>query len=73
MTYKEAISKGYIEAHTALSLGYVSRKINPDEQPLQKPGGMYRKKKGLYYVALPHPFSTRYYIRQYLVNPAESE
>lgn len=63
MTYKEAIEAGYKPADMAYQWGYVSRKVNPDEQEVQTAGG---SRRGELYVLLPCWRSTRYCIRQYL-------
>ena len=70
MTYAEAIKAGFKRHHEAYFQGYVSRKVNEQNQPLKKAGGMYRK-KGLYYVELPCWHSSRYAIRLYLTPPEE--
>ena len=60
MTYKEAKTKGYKDGRTAYQRGYVSRKINIDNQPVLESG------RGELYVLLPNWNSTQYCIRQYL-------
>lgn len=60
MTYKEAKAKGYKDGRTAYQRGYVSRKINIENQPVLKSG------RGELYVLLPNWNSTQYCIRQYL-------
>lgn len=63
MTYREAIENGYTDADTKYQRGYVSRKANTMEQPVQTAGG---SRKGQLYVLLPCFTSTQYCIRQYL-------
>ena len=63
MTYREAIENGYTDADTKYQRGYVSRKANTKEQPVQEAGG---SRKGQLYVLLPCFTSTQYCIRQYL-------
>lgn len=70
MTYKQAFEAGYINGETALFRGYVSRKINPEEQPVKTAGG---RKKGRLYVELPFPGSSQYSIRQYLIRSSQNE
>lgn len=63
MTYQQAIKAGYKPADTKLQRGYVSRKINVNNQPVIEAGG---RRKGELYVELPSWQSTVYCIRQYL-------
>lgn len=63
MTYEEAIKKGYTDADTKYQRGYISRKVNTMEQPVQEARG---SRKGELYVLLPCFTSTQYCIRQYL-------
>lgn len=67
MTFREALSAGWTLAGSSWSRGYISRKVDPMEQPLHRGGGT---KAGLWYVALPSANSSRYYVRQYLKPPA---
>lgn len=60
MTYKEAKAKGYRDGRRAYQRGYVSRKVDIDDQPVLKSGA------GELYVLLPNWDSTQYCIRQYL-------
>lgn len=64
MTYREALEQGWKKADTALHRGYVSRKVNVDNQPCLEAKG---RRKGCMYVELPNPNSTQYLIRQYIV------
>lgn len=63
MTYKEAIAAGYKRADQRYERGYLSRKINPDNQLVCTAGG---NRKGWKYVCLPCYHSTQYFIRQYI-------
>lgn len=63
MTLKEAISDGYTLADQAYFRGYVSRKVEADNQPVKVAGG---RRKGDLYVELPCFHSSTYSIRQYL-------
>ena len=60
MTYAEAKKGGYKDSYTAYARGYVSRKVNIDDQPVLM------TKRGKYYVELPNWNSTQYLIRQYI-------
>ena len=67
MTFREAIDAGWTLSGSSWSRGYVSRKIEPLQQPLQAGRGM---RAGLWYVDLPAPNgSTRYHVRQYIKPP----
>ena len=63
MTYKQSISAGYKNADTKYQRGYISRKIDPDNQPVLTAKG---NRRGQKYVLLPCYHSTQYCIRQYL-------
>lgn len=63
MTYAEAKAQGYKDAGQTWFRGYVSRRVNPDNQPVKVAGG---SRKGELYVELPSWESTTYSIRQYL-------
>lgn len=63
MTYADAIKAGYKEADTKYQRGYISRRADPDAQPVRVAGG---SRKGQLYVLLPCYRSTQYCIRQYL-------
>lgn len=63
MTYAEAKKNGYIAADCTYFRGYISRKINADDQLVKVAGG---SRKGQLYVELPCWHSTNYAIRQYL-------
>ena len=60
MTYANAIAAGYQTGKTSYQRGYVSRKINPDNQPVLT-------SRGKLYVLLPCWHTTQYCIRQYLI------
>ena len=66
MTYHEALRKGYKLGDQRWHRGYISRRINVDDQEVQEAGG-YRR--GELYVELPTWRSSSYYIRQYLIPP----
>lgn len=63
MTYADAINRGYANGRIAWQRGYVSRKINADNQTVHTSGS------GELYVLLPTWQSSQYCIRQYLVPP----
>lgn len=63
MTYAEARQQGYKGVDTAWQRGYVSRKVNTDNLPVQQAGG---NRKGQLYVLVPSFKSSSYCIRQYL-------
>lgn len=63
MTYIEALNNGYKTLDMKLFRGYISRKINKDNQPVKKAGG---NRKGQYYIEIPNWNSTRYSYRLYL-------
>ena len=63
MTYKEAKEQGYKDIYQRYQRGYVSRKINTDDQPVLKSG---RNGKGPEYVLLPAGRTTRFCVRQYI-------
>lgn len=63
MTYMDAIKAGYKDGDTTCQRGYISRRADPDAQPVRVAGG---SRKGQLYVLLPCYCSTQYYIRQYL-------
>lgn len=63
LTLKEALDSGYRISDSKFALGYISRKVNIDEQPCYYAGGT---RKGYIYVELPCRNSTRYYYRMYL-------
>lgn len=63
MTYADAIKAGYRKADTKYQRGYISRRADPDAQPVQVAGG---NRKGQLYVLLPCYYSTQYCISQYL-------
>jgi hypothetical protein len=66
MIYKEAIAAGYAESDSKWARGYVSRKINVNDQQVFLAGG---RRKGYLYVLTPGYGSTRYCRRQYLYRP----
>lgn len=68
MTLRQALDKGYTMGDTAYFRGYVSRKINPDCQPVKTAGG---RRAGELYVELPCWQSSQYAIRQYLRKPTK--
>lgn len=57
MTYKQAIDAGYKNGRTSLERGYISRRINVENQHVYYSG---RGGKGDPYVILPCFFSTGY-------------
>lgn len=63
MTYKEAKAQGYVIVYRAWQRGYVSRKVNMDDQPVLVAGG---KRRGMLYVVGPSWVSTVYCMRYYL-------
>lgn len=60
MTYAEAKSQGWKDTYTAYARGYVSRKVDTDQQPVKMTNS------GKYYVELPAWNTSRYCIRQYI-------
>ena len=60
MTYAEAKKEGYKPTYRAYQRGYVSRKINADEQEV------ITSPRGKKYVLLPAFNTTQYCIRQYI-------
>lgn len=60
MTYSEAKNRGYKDSRQSYQRGYVSRRVNPDNQLVLISG------RGEMYVLLPCWTSTQYCIRQYL-------
>ena len=60
MTYKDAKKQGYKNGRQAYQRGYVSRKIDINNQPVLTSG------KGELYVLFPCWTSTQYCIRQYI-------
>lgn len=65
-TYADALSAGYTLGDVKHQLGYVSRKINPEHQPVYTAGG---SRRGELYVLIPNYESSRYCLRQYLTPP----
>lgn len=63
MTFKEAKEQGYYVDDVRLERGYVSRRVNVDEQLVLEAGG---RRKGETYVSAPCFESTRYKYRYYL-------
>lgn len=68
-TYADYKAAGYTDADLQWTRGYVSRKCNQDEQPVEVAGG---RRKGDLYVLLPSWQSTTYCLRQYLKAPQEA-
>lgn len=64
MTYKEAIEQGYRNGDCMYTIGYISRKTDILQQPVQIAGG---RRKGQLYVEIPARQTSRYHIRQYLI------
>lgn len=64
MTYGEAILAGYRNGDIKWFQGYISRKINPYDQPVKVARGT---RKGQLYVELPSYISNSYHCRQYLI------
>lgn len=62
MTYAEAKKEGYSDGRKTLQRGYVSRKVNADEQMVVT------NSRGEKYVLLPCFTSSQYCTRQYLVS-----
>lgn len=63
MTYAETKKNGYVDADCKYFRGYISRKVNEDDQLVKVAGG---RRKGQLYVELPCWHSTNYAVRQYL-------
>jgi hypothetical protein len=63
MTYREAIASGYKPVDQTYQRGYISRKIDPNNQVVMVAGG---NRKGDKYILLPCWHSTQYCIRQYI-------
>ena len=63
MTYKQAIFAGYRDADTKYQRGYISRKVEKNNQTVYTAGGNRRGEK---YILLPCYHSTKYCVRQYL-------
>lgn len=63
MNLREALDNGYKMADMKFQLGYVSRKVNREEQKVHVACG---KRKGQLYVLVPCFESTRYCYRLYL-------
>ena len=66
LNYRQALNNGWSCGDMTKTRKYVSRKIDPYNQPVKIAGG-YRK--GQYYVELPYWSSSRYSIRLYLIAP----
>lgn len=60
MTYGEALNKGYKKSELVYARGYISRKVNVENQEVKT------SKKGRKYVLLPNWNSTRFCLKQYL-------
>ena len=65
MTYEEALHKGYRLGDRMYTIGYLSRTIDVMSQPVKVAGG---SRKGQLYVDVPAYQTSRYHMRQYLVN-----
>ena len=65
-TYGEAKSAGWIETDSTWTRGYMSRKFNTEDSPIQEAGG---SRSGQFFVLLPSWGSTKYCIRQYIRAP----
>ena len=67
----EALSLGYTLGDHVIHLGYTSRKVSVELQPIHVAGG---KRSGQLYVELPNRMSTRFgTIRQYLIPPEDGD
>ena len=62
-TYGEALKQGWQKTHAAWQRGYVSRKIDVNNQPIKLAGGF---RHGQFYVNLPSWGATQYCLRQYI-------
>lgn len=61
MTYAEVKANGWKDGHTAYAKGYISRKVDIDNQPVKQTA------RGWYYIEKPAYNTTQYYVRQYLI------
>lgn len=68
MTYKEAKALGYKPGDMMLTYGYVSRKVNMDDQEVFEAKG---SRKGQLYILAPNWKSTTYCYRMYLKKESE--
>lgn len=64
MTYKEALNAGYKNGDIKRTRGYISRKTDIYNQPVNIAQG---RRAGELYVEVPAYDSTRYHFRQYLI------
>lgn len=62
-TLREALDMGYRISDMMYQRGYISRKVNMDEQPVKVAGGI---RRGQLYVDAPCETSTQYSFRYYL-------
>jgi hypothetical protein len=69
MTYADAKEKGYKDGRTTWQRGYISRKTNIENQPVNIAGGT---RKGEAYILVPSWRSTSYCHRRYLIAPNDS-
>lgn len=69
MTYREALDMGFTPGDTKWTSGYLSRKIDIDNQPVKT--ATKGRREGQKYVDLPTYQSTQYHLRQYLIPPEE--
>jgi hypothetical protein len=66
LTYRDVINKGWTVSDTSKTRKYISRKIDPYNQPVMIAAG---RRKNQYYVEIPYWSSTRYSMRVYLRPP----
>lgn len=66
MTYGEAKQQGYKNGDVKYFQGYISRRVNVNQQPIKTAKG---NREGELYVELPCWKSTQYAYRQYLIPP----
>lgn len=63
----EALQSGYTLGNRTSHRGYISRKVDQNNQPIKRAGG---SRAGQLYIELPRFDSSQYYYRQYLNAPA---
>lgn len=63
MTFREALTKAYLITEVKTAAGYLSRKTDVYNQELKEGKG---KRKGEWYIEVPHFNSTRYHLRVYM-------
>lgn len=67
-TLKDAYNDGYTITETKHVRGYLSRKIDDNDQPVKIAGGI---RRGQLYVELPSFASSTYHYRCYLTKPID--